>query len=161
MRLPQRKPNRLQYFDYSLPGAYFITICTKNRQNLFWKDPHAAIVSPDDIVLSPWGQIVASAILNIPSRYPAVSLDHYVVMPNHVHLLLQIQTDPQGGIISTPPISVIVQQLKGYCTKQIGTSVWQKLYHDHVIRDENDYKKIWEYIDNNVTQWEMDCFYEE
>ena len=58
-----------------------------------------------------------------------------------------------------PTISIIVQQLKGVITKQIGQSVWQKLFHDHVIRSEADYLKIWEYIDNNPIKWEEDCFY--
>ena len=159
MNLPSRKQHRLPNFDYSLPGAYFITICTKDRKNLFWKDSRSNIVCAQDIILSPWGKIVASAIQNIPSHYPAISLDRYVVMPNHVHLLLQIHTDPKGCIIPTPPISTVIQQMKGYCTKQIGASIWQKLFHDHVIRNEKDYAKIWEYIEYNPYKWADDCFY--
>ena len=60
-----------------------------------------------------------------------------------------------------PTISTIVQQLKGAVTKQTGTTVWQKLFHDHVIRGEKDYLKIWEYIDSNPVKWEEDCFYTE
>ena len=60
-----------------------------------------------------------------------------------------------------PTISTVIQQLKGVITKQIGWSVWQKLFHDHVIRNEKDYLKIWEYIDNNPISWKEDCFYEE
>ena len=80
-------------------------------------------------------------------------------MPNHIHLLLQIHTDPHGHIIPTPPISVVIQQMKGYCTKQIGSAIWQKLFHDHVIRSEKDYAKIWEYIEYNPCKWVEDCFY--
>ena len=58
-----------------------------------------------------------------------------------------------------PTISRIVQQIKGVVTKQIGYSIWQKLFHDHVIRGENDYLKIWQYIDDNPAKWEEDCFY--
>ena len=159
MSLPTRKQNRLSDFDYSLPGAYFITICTKDRRTLFWKDSHAPITAPQDVALSSWGCIVASAIQQIPKHYPAISVDRYVVMPNHVHLLLQIHTDPEGRIIPTPPVSIVIQQLKGYCTKQIGSSIWQKLFHDHVIRNEKDYAKIWEYIENNPCKWSEDCFY--
>ena len=58
-----------------------------------------------------------------------------------------------------PTISIVIQQMKGYVTKKIGSSIWQKLFHDHVIRDEAGYLKIWEYIENNPKQWELDCFY--
>ena len=99
------------------------------------------------------------AIKNIGHHYPAISVDHYVVMPNHIHLLLQINTDENGRPMVAPTISIVVQQMKGYVTKQLGRSIWQKLFHDHVIRNENDYRIIWEYIENNPTQWEQDCFY--
>ena len=58
-----------------------------------------------------------------------------------------------------PTISTVIRQMKGYVTKQLGVSVWQKLFHDHVIRNEWEYQEIWTYIDNNPTQWELDCFY--
>ncbi len=61
---------------------------------------------------------------------------------------------------SPPTVSRVVQQLKGVVTKQIGHCIWQKLFHDHVIRNEKDYSKIWEYIDNNPARWQEDCFYE-
>ena len=99
------------------------------------------------------------AIKNIGHHYPAISVDHYVVMPNHIHLLLQIKTDENGRPMVAPTISIVVQQMKGYVTKQLGRSIWQKLFHDHVIRNENDYRIIWEYIENNPAQWKQDCFY--
>lgn len=159
MELHQRKPNRLPNFDYSTPGAYFITICTKDHKCLFWENVGASIARPQKPKLSDWGNIVAVAIRKIPTCYPAVSVDHYVVMPNHIHLLLQINTDEDGRAMPAPRISTIVQQLKGIVTKQIGSSVWQKLFHDHIIRGKQDYLKIWEYIDNNPLRWEEDCFY--
>ena len=159
MELPKRKPNRIPHFDYSTPGAYFVTICTKNRQNIFWGNVGASIARPQTPRLSHAGQIVEQAIQNIEHYYPAITLDHYVVMPNHIHLLLQINTDENGQPIAAPTISTVIQQMKGYVTKQLGVSIWQKLFHDHVIRDENDYRIIWEYIDNNPARWELDCFY--
>ena len=84
MKLPKRKPNRLSWYDYSAPGAYFITICTKNRQNMFWEDVGASIARPQ---LSGWGKIAETAILKIPQHYPAISVDHYAVMPNHIDYL--------------------------------------------------------------------------
>ena len=161
MELPARKPNRLPEYDYSVPGAYFITICTQNRACIFWDAVGASIARPQTLPLSKWGMIADTAIRNIPHHYPAVSVDTYVIMPNHIHLLLQIHTDADGRPLVAPTISTVVQQLKGVITKQIGRSIWQKLFHDHIIRNEQDYLKIWEYIENNPARWEEDCFYEE
>ena len=159
MELPKRKPNRIPHFDYSTPGAYFVTICTKNRQNIFWGNVGASIARPQTPRLSHAGQIVEQAIQNIEHYYPAITLDHYVVMPNHIHLLLQINTDENGRPMVAPTISTVIQQMKGFVSNQLGVSFWQKLFHDHVIRNEHDYRIIWEYIDNNPAQWELDCFY--
>ena len=156
MDLPKRKSNRLSHFDYRSPGAYFLTICTKDRKCLLWDTVGASIARPQ---LTGYGQVVQNAIREIPKHYPAISLDHYVVMPNHIHLLLQINTDPDGRPMAAPTISTVVQQLKGVVTKQLGHSIGQKLFHDHIIRSQADYTKIWEYIENNPLQWELDCFY--
>ena len=161
MSQPTRRPNRLSHFDYSAPGAYFITICTQNRKCLFWENVGASIARPQTQRLSHYGTIVDQVIRNISAHYPAVSVDHYVVMPNHIHLLLQINTDPDGRAMPAPAISTVVQQLKGIITKRLGHCVWQKLFHDHVVRNEQDYKKIWQYIDGNPSKWEEDCFYVE
>ena len=161
MDLPKRKPNRLSDFDYSMPGAYFITVCTKDRKCILWNSVGASIARPQKPQLSPYGRIVDRAIRNIENHYPAISVDHFVVKPNHVHLLLQIHTDLDGRAMLAPTVSRVVQQMKGIVTKQIGYSIWQKLFHDHVIRNEKDYLKIWEYIDNNPARWEEDCFYKE
>ena len=161
MELPKRKPNRLPFYDYSTPGAYFITICTKEKQCLLGHIVGTSIARPPAVVLSRYGTIVNTAIQEIPKHYPAISVDHYVIMPNHIHLLLQINTDANGRPMVAPTISAVVQQLKGTITKQIGCSIWQKLFHDHVIRAEQDYQKIWTYIDTNPVKWKEDCFYEE
>ena len=159
MELPKRKNNRLTEYDYSQPNAYFITICTQNRRNIFWESVGASIARPDSVPLSESGKIAEEAIQNITTHYPMFTVDNYVVMPNHIHLLLQITADNSGRAMLAPTISKVVQQMKGYVTKRIGESIWQKSFHDHIIRGEQDYLKIWEYIDNNPKQWELDCFY--
>ena len=159
MELPKRKPNRLTEYEYSQPGAYFITICTHNKQKLFWENVGASIARPEKPQLSFYGNVVQEAILNIPKIYPTISVDNYVVMPNHIHLLLQIHIDDRGRAMLAPTISKVVQQMKGYITKQLGVSVWQKLFHDHVVRGEKDYLEIWNYIEGNPSKWEEDCFY--
>lgn len=161
MSHPNRKPNRLKEYDYSLPNAYFITICTAERRNLLWANVGASIARPCDVQLSAYGQIVNAAIRSIPTHYTSVSLDHYVIMPNHIHLLLQIQADPNLPTSPTPTISRVIQQTKGIVTKHIGHSIWQKLFHDHIIRNERDYARIWQYIDQNPMRWTQDCFYTE
>lgn len=160
MVLPQRKPNRLPNFDYSSPGAYFITVCTKDHKCILGHIVGASIARPPTVQLSDYGRIVEKAIREIPEHYPAIAVDHYTVMPNHIHLLLQINTDENGRAMLAPTVSVVVQQLKGAVSKRIGRSIWQKLFHDHVIRGEKDYLKIWEYIETNPARWKEDCFYE-
>ena len=160
MEFTARKPNRLTDFSYNAPGAYFITICTKGKKCTLWKNVGASIARPQPLPLSSTGKIVEQAIQNIPIKYPALSVDHYVVMPNHIHLLLQIHTDPNGRPMAAPTISTVVQQMKGYASKKAGTQLWQKLFHDHVIRNQQDYLEIWKYIDGNPANWCKDCFYE-
>ena len=159
MELPKRKPNRLREYDYSIPNAYFITVCTQNRRNLFWKDVGAVIGRPENISLSDLGMVVKQAILDIPKHYASIAVDHWVVMPNHIHLLLQIQTDADGRPMTAPTISWVVNQMKGIVSKKAGFSVWQKGFYDHVIRNEGDYRDIWNYIEGNPSKWAEDKLY--
>lgn len=88
----------------------------------------------------------------------AVAIDKYVIMPNHVHMIIFLHGD-DGRPKVAPTVSRIMQQFKGSVTKQIGFSLWQKLFHDHIIRNEQEYQRIWQYIDTNPLKWEEDCFY--
>ena len=151
--LPKRKSPRLDNYDYSSTGAYFITICTLERRNYFWENVGATIGRPQDVILSHYGNIVDEAINNIPSIYPAVDVDRYVIMPDHIHLLLIIRADEYGRPMVAPTMSRVVQQLKGYITKRIGSSIWQKLFVDHVIRNRQDYEEHVKYIYENPTKW--------
>lgn len=160
-KLPKRKESRLKGFDYSTPGAYFITICTSNRCNYFWENVGATIGRPQDVILSPYGKIVDDAIKRIPLIYPALELDHYVIMPDHIHLLLMICADEYGRPMVAPTMSRVVQQLKGYITKRIGRTIWQKLFFDHVIRNRKDYEEHVKYIYENPMRWRLDEEYAE
>lgn len=146
MELPKRKPNRLTEFSYDTPGAYFITVCTAQRGNVFWQDVGAIIDRPENVPLNQTGKIVDACIREIPKRYPDVSLDHYVVMPDHIHLLLQIHG---GRSMIAPTIGQVMKQMKGAASKNAGRSLWQKSYYDHVIRGESDYLDAWNYIEGN------------
>ena len=96
MDRPKRKENRLPEYDYSQPGCYFVTVCTANREPIFWtaeptstNNVGADIIRPQDR-LSEYGKIVDESIRKIPAVYPLVQVDNYVIMADHIHLLLRI-----------------------------------------------------------------------
>ena len=151
--LPVRKNIRLSGYDYSKAGCYYITLCIKERHELLWKSTPVGAhnVRPQ---LSDVGVIIESAIENIPKIYPSVKIDKYVIMPNHIHMI--IVQGSLGRAMRAPTISRIINQMKGYVTKQVGYSMWQKLFHDHIIRDEAEYQRIWKYIDENPVSWAVD-----
>lgn len=157
-KLPTRKNMRLKDYDYSQNGAYFVTTCVKAKHEILWAPVGARIARPHSTSnLSNIGRIIETAILSIPEIYPNIILDKYVIMPNHIHMILLIDN---GRAMRAPtPISTVINQFKGYATKQIGYSIWQKLYHDHIIRSEDDYQKIWQYIDENPVKWTEDCYF--
>ena len=149
MEQPKRKNIRLTDYPYCAPGAYFVTVCTKNKENLFWSDVGAIIDRPENVPLNPIGQIVDQVIQNIPNHYPAISIDRYVIMPNHIHLLLQIHTGADGRSMIAPTISTVVRSMKGAAVKLAGMPLWQKSFYDHVIRSRQDYLDCWQYIEGN------------
>ena len=166
----KRKDIRLKSYDYSQRGAYFITICIKDRHNLLWEPVGATCGRPlisgnqDNLPLSEIGKIVGLEINKIESYYNNVLIDKYVIMPNHLHIIIILNNTENvhtenGRPQVAPTISRIVQQFKGSISKQIGFSIWQKSFHDHIIRDEKEYFKIWEYIGENPLNWQKDCYY--
>ncbi|MBR7121996.1 MAG: transposase [Oscillospiraceae bacterium] len=154
--LPKRKQNRISGFDYSAPHAYFITVCTQDRRNLFWQNVGAVIGRPEDVQLSSYGKIAEKAIQSIPEHYNMVCVEKYVVMPDHIHMLLRIKPEENGRPMTAPTIARVVNQTKGVVSKQLGFSVWQKGFYDHVVRTEEDFRDIWQYIEGNPLKWEED-----
>ena len=149
MLLPNRKPNRLAGFDYGQNGAYFITICVKNRQNLL-----SDVVGDDaHIVPKPYGRIVEKYIQNVPE------IEKYVIMPNHIHLMIHIDNGTMWASSPTNRIASIVRSLKTLTTKEIGNPIFQRGYHDHIIRGKEEYLEIWQYIENNPRKWQIDRYY--
>ncbi len=160
---PTRKPNRLHGYDYSQNGAYFVTVCTKNRVEYFWEPNVGAIIDrpPWDAILSREGRIVRQSIQMLKTQYPFLLLENYVIMPNHIHLLLLFQYPDSGRSVSAPTdLSTVVRHMKGYATREIGFNLWQKSFHDHVIRSEKDHKMIFDYIEQNPENWKQDCFFQ-
>lgn len=168
--LKKRKDIRLKNFDYSFPGAYFVTICTENRRNYFWNrdlDPQKFIwrtvgancVRPLNLPLSDVGKIVLDELEIWNKTYPAVSLYSYVIMPNHLHIMVVICADEYGRPQVARTLDRMVKQFKGAVTKKVGHSIWQKSFIEHVIRNKKDYETKPNYIYKNPLQWYYDELY--
>lgn len=152
--LPERKKIRLSDYDYSLPGAYFVTICTANKEKIFWSDCRGELCSPA-VKLTNIGLIVDNEIQKINTIYDAVLIDKYCIMPDHIHFIISINADENGRTQFAPTISRIVKQFKGSVTKQIGKPIWQKSFYDHTIRNRQDYEEVWQYIDSNPLKYAL------
>ena len=148
MDFPKRKSPRIPEYDYSEANFYFITICTDGKKCIFFFF----------VNLNWLGRIAEENLIKISAINPSIRLDHYVVMPNHIHAILDVGPDNQKNL------SNVIGQYKMSVTKLArkkvaGFRVWQRSYHDHVIRNQVGYEKIWAYIENNPLKWEADCFY--
>ena len=164
MDLPKRKQIRLQNYDYSSPGSYFVTICTHERRCIL-----SEIAVGDGVLdvpyarLSPHGEIVAETLREMGKTYSWLSLDRYVIMPNHIHLLVQIG-DNRPSRTPAPTnelLPMLISTFKRFTNRKCGLQLWQRSYHERVIRNERDYQEIWEYIDTNPAKWAEDRYYTE
>ena len=153
--LPRRKHIRITDYDYSTPGAYFITICTANREKIFRSDRRGELCSPANVTLSDIGIIVDNEIKKLNSVYDTVRVDKYCIMPDHIHFIISINADENGRSQIAPTISRVLKQFKGSITKQIGGPIWQKSFYDHGIRNQQDYDEIWQYIENNPLKYAL------
>ena len=162
MEFQKRKPNRLASYDYDREGVYFITICTQDRKCILSRIVGGGVLDAPDNLLTDVGKIVEKNILS--GKYvERVSVTKYVIMPNHIHLLLVVGANTSGTSKAPSPTNALIPHFistfKRLCHREIGERIFQRSYHDHIIRNEQDYLKIWEYIENNPKQWELDCFY--
>ena len=160
MEYPNRKTTRLKDFDYSRSGAYFITLCVQDRKPLLSRIP-VGDGSPEPVLL-PFGEIVKEQISVLQDRYRSLSIDHYVIMPNHIHILLRLNC--AGGASPSPTVSDIVCAFKSLTIKECKKvmpidKLFQRSFYDHVIRDEFDYHVRWEYIERNPARWCEDSLY--
>ncbi len=111
------------------------------------------------ITLSKIGQIVQKYILS-SNRIPGISIDKYIIMPDHIHLLVQVDESASSGMSRAPSptnmaIPHFVSTLKRFCHREIGSVIFQRSYYDHVIRNQQDYDEVWQYIENNPRKWIM------
>ncbi|MBK9422419.1 MAG: hypothetical protein IPN44_15435 [Flavobacteriales bacterium] len=204
MHRPQRKSIRLRGYDYTQRGAYYVTICTDDRSHAFGRIADAIVC------LSPLGHIVDECWHAIPTHFPNVMIDAFIIMPNHVHGVvviadhagardlapdavappdaivtpvpdttpspdydtIMVPSTPDGG---SPPrtrpriipgsLGAIVQGFKAGVTRQarkrgvaVPSTIWQRNYYDHIVRDAEDHARIAKYIADNPVNWELDRF---
>jgi REP element-mobilizing transposase RayT len=168
IKYPERHSIRLRGFNYSQPGWYFVTICTDGRQHLFGN------IVNGEMRLSSYGQIANFAWVKLRARFPHIRLDQFVVMPNHVHGVINI-VKSRGRENRAPTLGQIIAYYKYQTTQSFNnthvgagssrprtqrsnscTKLWQRNYHDHIIRDSTDLHRIQEYIRDNPTNWETD-----
>lgn len=172
--LPQRKSNRLKYYDYNSRGAYFITICTANRNPILAEIRKGNETERISHTLLPCGIAAVSVIDKLSERFP-IHLSAYVMMPDHVHLLFWLTDDqPELRAIHESPlqetvsseteramVSKIIGYMKMHVTKIVhrqypGLPVWQRGYYDHIIRNRDDFRQTALYIRNNPMKWAYD-----
>ena len=155
-QLPIRKPNRIEEYDYSQNGAYFITICTQDRRKILCNIVGGGAHDAPKVTLTNIGEIVQKHIVN-GNRIPGVSVDKYVIMPDHIHLILRIDCDICGTSRAPSPTNALiphfVSTFKRFCHRDVGDTIFQRSYYDHVIRNGQDYNEIWEYMENNPLKW--------
>jgi putative transposase len=179
--LHHRRSIRLKGYDYTLPGAYFITLVTHQRQSLF------GTILDGELELNPAGKMIAKWWDELSNKFPHVSLGTHVIMPNHFHGIIQINDDPVGSTcVSTlicvsesgemvgrgghigPPLPTIIQWFKTMTTNDyiravkndgwasFDRKIWQRNYYEHIIRNQAELENIWLYITENPRRWSED-----
>ena len=148
----RRKRIRLENFDYSSDGAYFVTVCVIRKDISLWKNVAANCVRQNIThELSDIGKLVDNEIQKIETIYDSITVDKYCIMPDHIHMILLIDT--KWRIQFAPTISRVIKQFKGAITKKLGFSIWQKSFNDEIIRNEKAYLEIWRYVDENPVKY--------
>jgi len=137
----------------------------KDKHEILWEDTSVGAacgrLMSSEHNLSEIGRTIDNEKNKIEKIYETVTIDKYVIMPNHVHMIIILNntTNFDGRPQAAPTISRIINKFKGSITKQIGYSMWQELFYDHIIRSEMEYQKIWQYIDENPMKWEENKHY--
>lgn len=151
-KLEERKLIRLKEYDYSNEGMYFITICTKNRECILGKISGSVKTDPY-IQLNKNGMLVKGELNNIQNHFKNINVDEYVIMPNHIHFIV--------NIIKKDSITIptIVGLFKSGVSRILKYSIWQRNYYEHIIQNEKEYYKIKKYIIENPINWVNDILY--
>ena len=158
MQLFKRHPTRLADFDYRTAAFCFITICIQNRRCILSRIVGEGLAPPAP-ELTPLGKVAEEELLNLPNRFPSVSIDKYVIMPNHIHIILTLADTGERDF--SPSVSSVIGAYKSITTRKsgYGRNLFQRSFYDHIIRAQEDYWAIWKYIDENPVKWQLDKFY--
>ena len=159
MTMPERKHLRLAGYDYRMAGAYFITICAWNHQCLF-----GSIEPVDELGnvrnnLSRYGEIVEAQIAGLEKQYPFVCIHRSVVMPNHLHLLLSFSENSPETVMS------VIGRMKSLATRECWKlgypekHLFQLSFYEHIVRNDQEFEEIWQYIEGNPSKWCEDRYY--
>ncbi len=164
--LPKRRSVRLPLYDYASAGAYFITVCTHERKSLFG-DISGGEVQPSEL-----GRCVTEGWSRMLELRPYVRSEAFVVMPNHVHALFLLLPKPECDVAGVAglgfkarSVSSIIAAFKAGVTREVRKSeladgpVWQRGFHEHVIRSQRAFDQIRQYIHENPLRWEMDRYH--
>ena len=168
--LPNRKSTKWRERDYNTPGGYFITICTQNKRCILSHIVGGDVLdAPKRVDLLPHGKIANKHIKQLNDFYADPEVAHYVIMPNHIHILLFVHDRfaPESGASRTSPptakqhavVSRFVSTFKRFCNKEFGGNVWQRGFHDHIIRNRADLEEHLKYICENPLKWTSDPLY--
>ena len=167
-----RKSIRLSDYDYSRPGLYFVTICCQNRKFIFGR------IADGEMILNAFGNIAHECVAKISGHFPTAEIDRFVIMPNHVHLLIFIRSEDTFHnirAIRELPLrermesrrKMLLPKIIGYykmnVTKRVntlrqrsGSTIWQRNYYEHVVRNDDERNRLRRYIFNNPPCWEYD-----
>ena len=157
--LPQRKHPRLKNYDYGSSGSYYITICTEKKKCILGCVPKRTNINvAPETILSDIGKTAKKFIESIAGIYSNIKVENYVIMPNHIHLLITIQdSDNSNGLKAD-----VFQMIKAYkrlTAKEIGYQFWQASFYDEIIKDDLHFQNVWEYIEFNECKWEDDKYF--
>jgi putative transposase len=166
-----RRSIRLKGFDYSRSGIYFVTICVQNRECLFGTIAREADGENyrDRVLLNDAGEMVSAEWVALPSRFPTITLDEFVVMPNHFHSIFHFPPTPSVN----PTLGEVIAAFKSIVTNRYITGVksqgwqafhtrlWQRNYYEHIVRDDSSLQKIQQYIRDNPLTWQTDSLHPE
>ena len=159
---PNRKTIRLTNYDYSSNGIYHVTICTRDKACIF------GAINDYRMFLNDAGKVAEEDLLSIPHHYAGVEVVSYVVMPNHVHLLLRLcdgevgenAADAKNGVpTARRSLGQIVGAYKAGVSRKLGRAIWQARFYEHIIRGERDYLDTIAYIQNNPVAWDKDDYF--
>jgi putative transposase len=169
---PRRRSIRLSGYDYASAGAYFVTICTANKQC------HFGVIAGDRMALNEYGRVAEDEWIRSVELRPGIDLDAFVIMPNHIHGIVVLgdaisttrgevasgdRTSPLRSGSAARSLPALIAGYKAAVTKRIWAlqgrthgPVWQRNYYEHVVRNQDDLSRIREYIENNPRQWALD-----